>query len=612
MIPTMFGITVVSFLIMQLAPGDPMLSQVSAQGAAGMSGQTREAYLIQKRDLNLDKPILLNFRGFHDYTQELRNAAYFRAHSDEEIAAALPQLAAVPKDSAEASRLAFLWSLRIPDFSASLKDPQKHLRMAAAIRGYVQVFCEDTGSYGVPDAIRLLESGDLDLTTKIGVIDCLKFMVVEAHQYTYSRDPTAAETPQVTAVWRAWWDHEQARFEPIDPDRLTVLEQQFHELVSAPSRSRQFELLTEQFTFDQEDLPFFAEKLLADSSSLDEKTMAATVLKLYVANPLQMELPLKADDGSDDKSKLKPFADADTAQAVTENWLVHFRPRAEQYHPSLPNRLWNIVADTQYAHMVWRLVTFHFGRSTLKTREPVSGKIWAAAVVSAPLMFMAELVIYFVAIPLGILCAVRHGRFLDRFISLVLYLLYSIPGFVAAMLFLLFLCYGDYVKWFPMERLHSDGAEHFGLVRYSLDYLWHSVLPVVCLSLFSLAGMAMYSRSSMLDVIGQDYIRTARAKGLPGHVVIFKHGMRNSFIPILTLFSNFLPAMLGGSVLIEVLFGVPGMGRLGFDSILLKDIPTVMALIYVDAIVVLLSILVTDILYVFVDPRISFAGQGKS
>jgi peptide/nickel transport system permease protein len=180
------------------------------------------------------------------------------------------------------------------------------------------------------------------------------------------------------------------------------------------------------------------------------------------------------------------------------------------------------------------------------------------------------------------------------------------------MLLLLFLCYGDYLKVFPMERLHSDGAENFGWIRYLVDYLWHAALPVLCLSLFSLAGLAMYSRTAMLDVIAQDYVRTARAKGVPEWKVVFKHVLRNGLIPIITLFANFLPAMLGGSVLIEYLFNIPGMGQLSFISIEQKDFPTLMALIYIDAIIVLLSILVTDLLYVVVDPRISFATQGKA
>jgi peptide/nickel transport system permease protein len=110
----------------------------------------------------------------------------------------------------------------------------------------------------------------------------------------------------------------------------------------------------------------------------------------------------------------------------------------------------------------------------------------------------------------------------------------------------------------------------------------------------------------MLDTVNQDYIRTARAKGLAEPVVILKHALRNAMIPVITLFSTFIPAMLGGSVIVEVLFGIPGMGRLSFSSIEAKDYNTMMALIYIDAIIVMLSILLSDLLYVLVDPRISF------
>jgi peptide/nickel transport system permease protein len=302
-------------------------------------------------------------------------------------------------------------------------------------------------------------------------------------------------------------------------------------------------------------------------------------------------------------------ASPEEIQKVVENWVASYEPRQSRYEPSTVAKVWNIVADTQYAHMLWRLATFNFGRSALKTREPVSEKLWDAFLVSAPLMLMSQLVIYLVAVPLGVMCAVNRENWVDRGTSLVLFLLYSVPPFVAGMLFLLYLCYGEYLDLFPMGGLHSDGAQHFGFFRWLLDYLWHATLPVVCLSLFSLAGLAMYSRSSMLDVFGQDYIRTARAKGCPERKVIFKHAFRNSLIPILTLFANFLPAMLGGSVLIEYLFNIPGMGRLSWESIKLKDFPTLMALVYVQAIVVLVSILITDLLYVAADPRISFESQ---
>jgi peptide/nickel transport system permease protein len=197
-------------------------------------------------------------------------------------------------------------------------------------------------------------------------------------------------------------------------------------------------------------------------------------------------------------------------------------------------------------------------------------------------------------------------------ISFGLFILYSIPPFVAGMILLLLFCYGDYVKWFPMEGLHSNDAEQLPFGSFLLDYLWHAVLPVACLSLFSLASMAMFSRSAMLDVINQDYIRTARAKGLSPSTIIWKHALRNGLIPIITLFASFLPALLGGSVLIEVLFNIPGMGRLSWTSIDKKDFPTLMALVYIEAIVVMISILLADVLYVLADPRISFESREGS
>ncbi len=602
MIPTLFGVTIVTFVIMQTAPGDPQILQLGQGGTTGQSTETREAYLIRKRDLKLDKPLVLNFNYFRDYGHKVRMAAWLMAVSEEQLLEELPELAeaaARPRGEAEgdddaAEHLAFARSLGIDAFDERLADPAQHDRLAKAVLHYVQTFCEDNGVYAVPAAIDLVRDEQTPRRLRIGAVRCLKSMVVEPFQFTYSAEPSAGETPAVQAVWQRWWELEQDRYPALDPDRRRVVEKLFARLVAEPSRSRQFEMLER---FYPEDMPFFVAQLLGDSP-LEAKVMAAATLKLFAAQPLRLTVPPDTDDA--------------LLAEVADNWLLHFELHRGEYEPGLLARAAYIVGDTQYAHMVWRLVTFNFGRSAVKTREPVAEKLWSAVIVSAPLMLMANLVIYLVAVPTGILCAVRRGTATDRLVTLGLFLLYSIPPFVAGMLFLMFFCYGEFVSWFPDLGLHSEGADNFGFFRYLADYLWHAFLPVVCLSLFSLAGLAMYSRTAMLDVIGQDYIRTARAKGLPERKVVFKHGLRNALIPILTLFATFLPAMLGGSVLIEVIFGIPGMGRLSWDSIEQKDFPTLMALVYIDAIVVMLSILMTDLLYVVADPRISFGGQGKT
>ena len=594
MIPTLFGVTVVSFVIMQLAPGDPLLTQVDSGGTAGQSTQTREAFLLQKRDLQLDKPLVLNFNDFRDFSTPIDVATHFLGLTPAEVAAELTTLAEKPESSVAKARLAFLRSLPIAGFDKRLASPAQREGLAAAVLAYLRVYCEDTGSHGVPAAVAILES-DAGLHDKVGAIRGMEYMVPEPFRYTFSRTPLASETPLVETTWRVWWDRAQTKFPPVDADRQQVLEGRLKKLAAETDRQTQFDELEK---FDRDDTAFFVGVLLAKETPLEQKAIAAMFLLLYNNKPLKVDVPL---DATPEK----------VAQ-VGQNWLAHYEARRAEYQPTTAQKLWHVVADTQYAHMVWRLATFNFGRSALKTREPVSEKLWKAFVISAPLMLLAELVIYLVAVPLGVLCAVERGRPTDRIISMGLFLLYSIPPVVAGMLFLLYLCYGDYLKIFPMDRLHSDGAEHLGLLAWTGDYLWHAFLPVTCLSLFSLAGIAMYSRSAMLDVIHQDYVRTARAKGLSPAVVVLKHVVRNGLIPIITLFSSFLPAMLGGSVLVEFLFNIQGLGLLSFVSIEQKDFPTLMALIYIDAIVVLLSILLSDMLYVLADPRISFASQGAN
>ena len=597
MIPTLFGVTVVSFCIMQLAPGDPLMSQLGAGGAAGQSSQTRDAFLIQKRDLKLDKPLLVNFNYFRDYSGPVRIAAHYLSLSLDEIRNELSTLAKSPADAQTQARLDFLRSLTIPDFEQNLRHPDQFVSLARKIQAWTQVYCEDTGRHGVPAAIGLFDASAADARLKIGVIRCLNRMVIDPFVFTYSSHPSESETSYVVAAWKEWWRKNEKKFPPLDPDRKEVLEQQFAALVNETDRSVLFENL-QNTSFDRDDLPFFAEKLLGDSSSLPERFVASVVLKLYIAEPLKLDVPFDA--GSQEVTD------------VADHWKMHYATHPADYQQSTVSSCRLLFTDTQYAHMVWRLATFNFGRSALLTREPVSEKIWAAVKVSAPLMLMAQVLIYLVAVPLGVICAVRRGRFTDRLISLGLFLLYSIPAFVAGMLFLMWLCYGNPFKWFPTLGLHSDGAALMDWSPYLADYFWHATLPVVCLSLFSLAGLAMYARSSMLDVIGQDFVRTARAKGVPEWRIILVHALRNGLIPIVTLFSSFLPAMLGGSVLVEFLFGIPGMGRLSWGSIEQKDFPTLMALIYIDAIVVMFSILLSDLMYVLIDPRISFSGKGNA
>lgn len=590
MIPTLFGVTVISFIVMQLAPGDPVLNRLN--GATGQSTQTREAFVLQKRELHLDKPLVSNFRWFRDYQSLIAAAAHYRSLSEEQIAAELADLKDHPDTPANQQRLQFLRRLTISEFDKRLADKSSWNALAEAIVQSTMVYCEDIGVNGVPAAIDILEHSDQS-REKLGAIRCLSSMVPDPFVYTYSvNHPSQAQTPEITAVWKLWWERNEKKFPKIEAEDKDYLTKKLAEMTKGPDQIFSGIEAIHDDNYDDAARPFFAQALLSKDSTLEQRVAASAYLSKSIARPLVTDLAIDAT--------------SDEINQASENWQLQYRLYESKYQPGFLSRVGYVFADTQYAYMVVRLVTFQFGNSTIRTHDPVSGLIWQSFVVSAPLMLMAELIIYFLAVPLGILCGVFRGRAADQLTSLVLFLLYSIPPFVAGMLFLVYFCYGDYLHWFPMMGLHSDNADSLGFVHYLLDYFWHAFLPVVCLSLFSLAAVAMYSRSAILDVINQDYIRTAKAKGLAGPVIVMKHALRNALIPILTLFSSFLPAMLGGSVLIEVIFSIHGLGFLGFESILQKDYPTLMALLYIEALLTLFSFLITDLLYVVVDPRISF------
>lgn len=596
MIPTLFGVTLVSFAIMQLAPGDPLLSGGDAQGGAREA--SRESYLVQKRNLGLDKPALLNFNGFRDYGPSVTAAAYFLGRSANEIAAELPVLREATDDSDAGRRRQFLENLKIPNFAARLADTGQHTTLAQTIVDFAQVWCEEAGTAALPATMELVGDRQLDVATRRGALHVLNHASRDPFVYTYRREPSDAETPAVVAVWKLWWERQSqvsdSRDAKASEQRVRELNELFAQLLAAPSRN---ELMERLELLQKSDASFFAEKLLAPESSLAEKNVAALALRLTVGKPLATDVA----------------ADADAAEVevVAANWTAYYDVAKAEHANSIFRRLWNVVADTQYAHLVARLATFDFGTSAMGTHEPVGRRIWDAFKVTAPLMLASEILIYLVAVPLGICCAVYRGRFWDRAISFVLFALYSVPTFIAAMFLLLIFCYGTHLRWFPMSGLHSDMSDAMSWGAWLWDYARHAFLPIVCLSLFSLAGLAMYARSSMLEVISADYIRTARAKGEPERRVIWRDALRNALIPVITLSADFLPAMLGGSVLVEVLFSIPGMGRLSWASIEQKDYPTLMALVYINAIVVLIGILLSDLLYYIVDPRISLESSDE-
>jgi len=259
----------------------------------------------------------------------------------------------------------------------------------------------------------------------------------------------------------------------------------------------------------------------------------------------------------------------------------------------------------QYLRWLRRIVTLDFGES-LRDHRPVMDKLKERISVSVRLSGISLFLAYLISIPLGVYSATHQHSVGDRLTTILLVGFYSLPNFWVATMAIVYLGGGDFWNVFPVYGLASAGSENWPWWPRIEDQAWHLVLPVACMSYYTLAVLSRYMRVGMLEIIRQDFIRTARAKGLSERVVIYRHAMRNSLIPIITLMADVLPALIGGSIVIETLFSIPGMGFLSYEAVLTRDYPLIMAIFTLSALLTLLGILFADFLYTLADPRIAY------
>jgi len=261
----------------------------------------------------------------------------------------------------------------------------------------------------------------------------------------------------------------------------------------------------------------------------------------------------------------------------------------------------------QYGKLVKRLVTLDLG-TTWQDGRPIKTVIGEALPITLALSFLSLLIAYLIAIPLGTYSAVKQYSFFDQVSTVVVFALYSLPNFWIGTMLLVFFAGGHFLDWFPLQGWHAfQGFDQMTFWHKVGDIAWHIVLPLATLSYASFAALSRYMRTGMLETIRQDFIRTARAKGLSERAVIFKHAMRNSLLPIITLLGLQIPYLIGGSVIVETIFGVPGMGYLALKAIQLPDYPLVITIVAFTAVLTMVGILLSDILYAVVDPRISYS-----
>lgn len=297
-----------------------------------------------------------------------------------------------------------------------------------------------------------------------------------------------------------------------------------------------------------------------------------TVIHLAPGEPVEMQVAMNPKVSKDSRERLRKFYGLD-------------KPLHEQY-----------------LNWVTSLAKLDFGRSFSPDNRPVIEKIAERLPVTMSLNVIALLIEFGLAIPIGILAATNRDTLLDKGITIFVFMGFAVPTFWLALL--LMYLFGVKFNLLPISGLHSLGSDNFGIWRYIYDMGQHLILPILVASFGSLAGMSRYMRSSMLNVIGQDYIVTARAKGLSEKVVIYKHALRNALLPLITLLGFSLPGLIGGSVIFETIFAIPGMGQLFYQSAMARDYPVVMGILVIGAFLTLVGNLVADVSYALADPRI--------
>lgn len=294
-------------------------------------------------------------------------------------------------------------------------------------------------------------------------------------------------------------------------------------------------------------------------------------------------------------------------KAIQTSTIQHIKNlstgKSEGFHFGLlvPKIMWH-GSNNQYHHWIKNFVRGNFGLSDFD-RRPVKTRIWSALKWTLIINIVSIFLAYMISIPLGVYSAYKAGSRFDRNVSWISMMLYALPSFWVATLAITFFASSDWFHIFPSGGLGRGNTDAFFSRMFEVAY--HLVLPVFCVTYLALAFIIRQVRGAMNNTLEKDFIKTAKAKGLSDKQVIWKHGFRNSLFPLITLFSNILPATIAGSVVIEIIFSIPGMGRLAFNGILQQDWNLVFTIMMLATLLTLIGTFLADVLYTKADPRIS-------
>ncbi len=256
----------------------------------------------------------------------------------------------------------------------------------------------------------------------------------------------------------------------------------------------------------------------------------------------------------------------------------------------------------QYYLWLKRVVKLDFGISFSTDRRPVIDKIKERLPITITINILSMILIFFIGIPIGIYCARYKDSLMDKALTAFVFAGYAAPTFWLALLLMMF--FGVYLELLPISGIKSFNFSELSPIEKLIDVVKHLILPVGISAFGGLAGISRYMKSSLLEVLRQEYITTAYAKGLPEKIVLRKHALRNALLPVITILGLSVPGLIGGSVIFESIFSIPGMGQLFYMSVMARDYPTIMGILVIGAFLTLLGNLIADIAYAVADPRI--------
>lgn len=516
-IPTLFGISLVTFALVNLAPGEP----AAGTGGAGMrsTAVTREAAENVRRTYGLDLPVFLNF----DVQDRKRRVA------------------------------------------RSLRELDQPARAPLAERRLVSA-----GTLAMDELVTALDKA---APAKQIVLRRILLRIFRAMQVPEPKHLASLDAVRL----KGWW---HKRLPGYRPAALRAVAKR----VAAGNAG-----------------------YARDLRPLHRRAVPALIEQLFVTGDPQARARLTGalSDITGHVVLYEPNAPRAERRSVMGQWRDWWRAE-ETVHRDLSGseRFVSTFTRTRYARWLGRLVRGDFGESHY-FKQRAADIIAERLPITLALNLAALLLAYLLSVPLGVWSAVNRGRWLDRAVTAGLFVLYSLPTFWVALMLIIFLGGIEGPNLFPTSGLHSFRPEDYPAGSALLDLVWHAVLPVFCLSYAALAVVSRYQRAGMVQVLGQDYIRTARAKGLGEGQVVWKHGLRNGIIPLVNLLGLQIPYLLSGSVIIESIFDIPGLGSLTLLAIQQRDTNVLMGVISITALLTMAGLLLADLLMLWADPRIS-------